>query len=101
MIQGMRSDNAFTAPGTQAREKLASDPRALTRNSVKELVELAGTQGVELLMWIAMRGALRGSVVKAHSNYHIPISNTAAGLLVLEPVAGPVQSRHVEPLNPR
>jgi protocatechuate 4,5-dioxygenase beta chain len=77
-------------------DKLVSDPHALTKYSVKELVELAGTQGVELLMWIAMRGALQGSVIKAHSNYHIPISNTAAGLLVLEPVAGPVQSLHVQ-----
>jgi protocatechuate 4,5-dioxygenase beta chain len=65
-------------------ERLVHDPEVLTRYSVPELVELTGTQGVELLMWIAMRGALTGSVSKAHSNYHIPISNTAAGLLVLE-----------------
>jgi protocatechuate 4,5-dioxygenase beta chain len=65
-------------------EKLVSDPEALTKLTVHELVEQAGTQGVELLMWIAMRGALVGKVSKVHSNYHIPISNTAAGLLVLE-----------------
>lgn len=66
-------------------DKLVDDPQALTGYSVRQLVELTGTQGVELLMWIAMRGALQGKVTKAHSNYHIPISNTAAGLLVLEP----------------
>ena len=48
------------------------------------LVELAGSQGVELLNWIAMRGALTGRVSKVHSNYHIPISNTASALLVLD-----------------
>src|SRR5690348_6070980 len=50
-----------------------------------QLVELAGTQGVELLMWIAARATLRGSVSQVHRNYHIPISNTASGVLVLEP----------------
>jgi protocatechuate 4,5-dioxygenase beta chain len=65
-------------------ERLVHDPESLIDYSIPELVERTGTQGVELLMWIAMRGALTGSVSKAHSNYHIPISNTAAGLLVLD-----------------
>ena len=65
-------------------DKLVSDPEYLTRYSSAELAELAGTQGVELLMWIAMRGALSEHVTKIHSNYHIPISNTAAGLLALQ-----------------
>ena len=65
-------------------DKLVSDPEYLTRYSSAELAELAGTQGVELLMWIAMRGALSEQVTQIHANYHIPISNTAAGLLALE-----------------
>jgi protocatechuate 4,5-dioxygenase beta chain len=35
-------------------------------------------------MWIAARAAMTGSVTKIHSNFHVPISNTAAGLLLLE-----------------
>jgi protocatechuate 4,5-dioxygenase beta chain len=35
-------------------------------------------------MWLAMRGALPGKVHQEFFNYHIPISNTASGLLVLE-----------------
>jgi protocatechuate 4,5-dioxygenase beta chain len=65
-------------------EKLLDEPEALTSYSIPQLVELAGTQGVEILNWIAMRGALTGRVSKIHSNYHIPISNTASALLVLE-----------------
>jgi len=65
-------------------DSLVDDPTWATRYSITELVELAGTQGVELLMWLATRGALDGSVRKVHANYHIPISNTAAGLMVLE-----------------
>lgn len=65
-------------------DKLVSDPDTLARYSSLQIVEQAGSQGVELLNWIAMRGALTGNVQKVHSNYHIPISNTASALLVLE-----------------
>lgn len=63
---------------------LMAEPKWATRFSIPELVEQAGTQGVELLMWLAARAALPGKVRKVHSNYHIPISNTASGLLALE-----------------
>jgi protocatechuate 4,5-dioxygenase beta chain len=69
-------------------DKLSSDPLALTHYTIPELVELAGTQGVEILMWLAARGALSGRVAEIHRNYHVPISNTATGVLVLEPAAG-------------
>jgi protocatechuate 4,5-dioxygenase beta chain len=65
-------------------EQLVKMPEALTHYTIPQLVELAGSQGVELLNWIAMRGALTGRVSKIHSNYHIPISNTASALLVLD-----------------
>ena len=65
-------------------DSLVDDPTWATQYSIHDLVELTGTQGVELLMWLATRGALGGTVRKVHANYHIPISNTAAGLMVLE-----------------
>ncbi len=65
-------------------DNLIQRPEALTIYSTTELVYLAGTQGVEILNWIAARGALDGQVRELHRNYHIPISNTAAALLVLE-----------------
>jgi protocatechuate 4,5-dioxygenase, beta chain len=65
-------------------DKIVSEPEALTRYTIPQLVELAGAQGVELINWIIARGVLDARVAKVHSNYHIPISNTAAGLLVLE-----------------
>lgn len=66
-------------------ESLTADPEWATRFSIEELVAQAGTQGVELLMWLATRAALPGKVRKLHSNYHIPISNTASGLLAMVP----------------
>ena len=64
-------------------DKLVNEPSWVTQYSIPELVELTGTQGVELLNWVAARGALLGDVTRVHANYHVPISNTAAGLLAV------------------
>ena len=68
-------------------EKIVDDPEYFTGMSIHELVREAGAQGAEFIIWLAMRGALTGRVTALHSNYHIPISNTAAGLLCLENAA--------------
>ncbi|MBU6258642.1 MAG: protocatechuate 3,4-dioxygenase [Burkholderiales bacterium] len=64
---------------------LLDDPTWACRFDTRQLVEQAGTQGVELLMWLAARAALGRQVRQLHANYHIPISNTASGLMLLEP----------------
>jgi protocatechuate 4,5-dioxygenase beta chain len=69
----------------QFMESMTADPAWATQYTTTQLVELAGTQGVELLNWLTARGTLPQRVRKVHSNYHIPISNTASGLMVLEP----------------
>jgi protocatechuate 4,5-dioxygenase beta chain len=66
---------------------MVDEPEALAHYSIHQLVEAAGTQGVEVLNWLVARAALTGRVEKVHSNYHIPISNTASGLMVLEQAA--------------
>ncbi|HLF11464.1 MAG TPA: class III extradiol dioxygenase family protein [Gammaproteobacteria bacterium] len=68
-------------------DKIVDDPQALASLSIRELVRDAGTQGVELIMWLVARGALTGTVSRLHSHYHIPVSNTAAGLLLLDNAA--------------
>lgn len=65
-------------------DKLVREPDWIARHTTHDLVELAGSQGVEILNWLAMRGALTGQVAKLHSTYHIPISNTASAVLLLE-----------------
>ena len=65
------------------REKIVNDPLDLASYTIHDLVRLAGTQGVELISWLVMRGALGEPVRKVHSHYHVPVSNTAAGLMVL------------------
>ena len=83
-LDGERAGFINRAFDTQFMEKLPGDPQWATRYSVAELIELTGTQGIELLMWLAARGALGRHASAVHSNYHIPISNTAAGLMVME-----------------
>ena len=63
------------------------EPELLARYSIRDLIELAGTQGPELVQWLIMRGALGASVRKLESNYHVPISNTGSGMLLLEKAA--------------
>ena len=67
-------------------DSLLNDPEWATQFSIPELVEKTGTQGVELLMWLATRGAVPGAVRKVHTNYHLPISNTATGVMAMEAV---------------
>lgn len=86
-LDGERAGFINKAFDLQFMDSLLTNPEWATQFSIHELVEKTGTQGVELLMWLAMRGALTAagpSVRKVHSNYHIPISNTATGLLALE-----------------
>lgn len=65
-------------------EKIVSDPQELTKISRHELVRQAGAQGTEFLMWMMMRRALSEEVNLVSANYHIPISNTGAGTMVME-----------------
>ncbi len=65
-------------------DNLASDPDALTKISAIDVIEEAGSQGVEIVNWIAARGALGDVATEVSRNYHIPISNTAAATMLLE-----------------
>ena len=56
----------------------------MPKYSIADLIREAGAQGVEIIMWLVMRGALTGDVSEVHSSYHVPISNTASAVMVLE-----------------
>ena len=67
---------------------LITDPSWATRYSTVELVERTGSQGIELILWLTARAALgTGRVHEVAATYHVPISNTAAGMMLLEPAA--------------
>ncbi len=83
-LQGPRAGliNAdFDAAFMQA---LIDDPATLAQMPHVEYLREAGSEGVELVMWLLARGALNNDVVEKHRFYHVPASNTAVGHLILE-----------------
>ncbi len=71
-------DNAFL-------DRLVTDPEGLARVPHIEYVREAGSEGIELVMQLIMRGALGGEVAELYRFYHVPGSNTAVGHIVLRP----------------
>lgn len=87
-LEGERAGFLNKVFDLQFMESLVSNPEWATQFTNHELVEKSGSQGIELLMWLAMRASLatgkEPGVRKVHSHYHIPISNTAGALIALE-----------------
>jgi protocatechuate 4,5-dioxygenase beta chain len=69
---------------TKFLDDLSAAPDKLRTMSHEEYVREAGSEGMELIMWLTMRGALGHSVRELHRFYHVPASNTAVGHLVLD-----------------
>jgi protocatechuate 4,5-dioxygenase, beta chain len=65
-------------------DQLVHDPDAAASISHVEYLREAGSEGIELVMWLVMRGALSASVDEMYRATHVPTSNTHNGLLVLE-----------------
>lgn len=71
-------DNAFL-------DRLIADPEAQAKVPHIEYVREAGSEGIELVMWLIARGAMSDKPPKVvHRFYHVPGSNTAIGHLILE-----------------
>jgi protocatechuate 4,5-dioxygenase, beta chain len=83
-LEGERAGHINKPFDLKFMQSMTADPTWATQYSDRELVEHAGTQGIELLNWLVVRGAMSGEVSVAHSNYHIPISNTAAATMLME-----------------
>jgi len=67
-------------------DKLIGDTQDLRWIPHIEYLRETGSEGIEMVMWLIMRGALGKSTRALHRHYHVPVSNTALGHLVLEPV---------------
>jgi protocatechuate 4,5-dioxygenase, beta chain len=71
-------DNAFL-------DRLIADPQGLADTPHINYVREAGSEGIELVMWLIARGAMSDNAPKVVSRfYHVPASNTAVGHLILE-----------------
>ena len=83
-LQGPRAGFINKAFDKAFLDNLTKDPDALAKISHLTYVEEAGSEGIELVMWLIMRGALNPSVNEIHRHYHVPASNTAVGHIILE-----------------
>lgn len=83
-LQGERAGLIDVDFDIECIEKIAAEPEWMTRFSNSEIMARAGTEGIETIMWLVMRGALQDDARVVHKHYHAPISNTGAGVLVLE-----------------
>ena len=84
-LQGPRAGLINTPWDTAFLDKLTADPQALRQMPHIDYLREAGSEGIELVMWLIMRGALGPNVRELHRHYHVPASNTAVGHIVLEP----------------
>jgi protocatechuate 4,5-dioxygenase beta chain len=83
-LQGPRAGLINRAFDTAFLDNLTADPRSLARMPHIDYVREAGSEGIELVMWLIMRGALDEKVREVYRFYHVPASNTAVGHIILE-----------------
>ena len=88
-LQGPRAGLINAEWDNRFLDRLIAEPAALARVPHIEYVREAGSEGIELVMWLIARGAMAdvagGPAPKlAHRFYHVPASNTAVGHLILE-----------------
>jgi len=83
-LQGPRAGLINKPFDLRFMDLLVHDPEAAAAISHVEYLREAGSEGIELVMWLIMRGALAPKVREVHRFYHVPASNTAVGHLILE-----------------
>jgi protocatechuate 4,5-dioxygenase beta chain len=83
-LQGPRAGLINKEFDARFLDQLVSDPQALTKIPHVQYIREAGSEGIELVMWLIMRGALDAQVREVHRFYHVPASNTAVGHMILE-----------------
>ena len=86
-LQGPRAGLINSAFDNAFLDQLVDDPVAQSKVPHLDYMREAGSEGIELVMWLVMCGALDDKVHVAHRFYHVPASNTAVGHLVLENAA--------------
>lgn len=64
---------------------VVNDPDAAAAIEHVEYLREAGSEGIEMVMWLVMRGALPPHVREVYRATHLPTSNTHSGMLALEP----------------
>lgn len=88
-LQGPRAGLINREWDNRFLDELIADPATLAQRPHLDYVREAGSEGIELVMWLIARGAMADGAGGAppqvlHRFYHVPASNTAVGHLILE-----------------
>ncbi|MAP93920.1 MAG: protocatechuate 3,4-dioxygenase, partial [Ponticaulis sp.] len=83
-LQGPRAGLINAEWDQKFLDDLTVDPERLRNVPHIEYLRETGSEGIEMVMWLIMRGALGSDVKELHRHYHVPASNTAVGHIVLE-----------------
>jgi protocatechuate 4,5-dioxygenase beta chain len=83
-LQGPRAGLINKEFDNRFLDRLPGDAAGLAQIPHIDYVREAGSEGIELVMWLIARGALDESVRETHRFYHVPASNTAVGHMILE-----------------
>ncbi len=84
-LQGPRAGLINAEWDNRFLDQLITDPAGLAQMPHIDYVREAGSEGIELVMWLIARGAMSDNAPTVlHRFYHVPASNTAVGHLILE-----------------
>lgn len=85
-LQGPRAGLINAEWDNRFLDRLEGDTQELRHIPHIEYLRETGSEGIEMVMWLIMRGALGTTTKTLHRHYHVPASNTAVGHIVLEPI---------------
>ena len=86
-LQGPRAGLINAEWDQRFLDDLSNDHERLRNIPHIEYLRETGSEGIEMVMWLIMAGALGKAPKELHRHYHVPASNTAVGHIVLEPAS--------------
>lgn len=83
-LQGPRAGLINSKFDNEYLDNFSKDPEKIVKIPHIDYVREAGSEGIELVMWLIMRGAIDERAKEIYRFYHVPASNTAVGHMILE-----------------
>ena len=83
-LQGERAGVTNVAFDRAFMDQMVADPAEQAKVPHTTYIREAGSEGIELVMWLIMRGAMDDNAREVYRMLHVPTSNTSNGLIILE-----------------
>ena len=82
-LQGARAGHINEEFDRRFLDRIVTAPEELADLTNADYINLAGSEGAELVMWLVMRGIMNPDVDEVLSGYHVPVSSTGAGVVAM------------------